>query len=62
MRNTATKTYNDGLFTYSIGDAFDDYLIVESEQPEEEYIEIHKDDCSEYELDIYNFLYKMEQA
>jgi len=56
------KTYSDGVYTYSIGDAFDDYLIVESDQLEEEYIEIHKDDCSEAELEIYNFLYKMEQA
>jgi hypothetical protein len=62
MRNTATKTYNDGLFTYSIGDAFDDYLIIESGVPEEEYIEVHKDDCSKFEREIYDFLYKMEQA
>lgn len=55
------KTYCDSEFTYSIGTAFDDYLIVESDQLEEEYIEIHKDDCSEYELEIYNFLYKMGQ-
>jgi hypothetical protein len=55
------KTYSDGVFTYSIGDAFDDYLIVESDELEEEYIEIHKDDCSEVEREIYDFLYKMEQ-
>lgn len=56
------KSYFDGEFTYSIGDAFDDYLIVEGSDIEDEYIEIHKDDCSEWEREIYDFLYKMEQA
>lgn len=56
------KTFNDGLFTYSIGDAFDDYLIVEGSDIEDEYIEIHKEDCSDYEREIYNFLYMMENT
>lgn len=54
------KTYNDGEFIYSIGDAFDDYLILEGNEIHDEYIEIHKEDCSEYEREIYNFLYMME--
>jgi hypothetical protein len=55
------KTYSDGAYTYSIGETFDEYLIVENDIVDEDYIEIHKDDCSETEREIYDFLYKMEQ-
>jgi hypothetical protein len=55
------KKYSDGAYSYSIGDPFDDYLIVENDIVDEDYTEIHKDDCSEWEREIYDFLYKMDQ-
>ena len=56
-----TKYYIDEEYQYSLGDAFPEYLIVENTRVvnDDEYIEIHKDDCSEYEGEIYDFLTKM---
>lgn len=55
------KTYSDGAYTYSIGENFKEYLIVENDIVDEDYVEVHKDDFSETEREIYDFLYRMEQ-
>ena len=54
--------FADADYVYEIG-AFDDYLICIPHETDndEEYVEIHMDDCSEYEHKIFDFLTNMSK-
>jgi len=54
--------FADADYVYEIG-AFDDYLICIPHETEndEDYVEIHMDDCSEYERKIFDFLTNMSK-